>query len=76
VFNGVFQILDAALAGLGLAYVPEDLAEPHLASRRLVRALEEWCAPWPGYHLYYPSRRQSSPAIALLVDALRHRGDP
>jgi len=74
VFNGVFQVLDAALAGLGLAYVPEDLAEPHLAKGRLIRALEEWCAPWSGYRLYYPSRRQSSPAFALLVDALRYRG--
>ena len=74
VFNGVFQVLDAALAGLGLAYVPEDLAEPYLARGRLIRALEDWCAPWSGYHLYYPSRRQSSPAFALLVDALRYRG--
>ena len=75
VFNGVFQELDAALAGLGLAYVPEDLAKPHLAKGRLKRALEEWSAPWPGYHLYYPSRRQSSPAFTLLVDALRYRAD-
>ena len=75
VFNGVFQELDAALAGLGLAYVPEDLAKPHLAKGRLKRALEEWSAPWPGYHLYYPSRRQSSPAFALLVDALRYRAE-
>jgi DNA-binding transcriptional LysR family regulator len=74
VFNGVFQVLDAALAGLGLAYVPEDLAEPYLAKGRLIRALEEWCAPWSGYRLYYPSRQQSSPAFALLADALRYRG--
>jgi len=72
-FNGIFQVLDAALAGLGLAYVPEDLAQPHLARGRLQRVLEEWCAPWTGYHLYYPHRRQSSPAFALLVDALRYR---
>src|SRR5208283_3872715 len=76
VFNGVFQVLDAALAGLGLAYVPEDLAQPYLAKGRLKRVLEEWCAPWSGYRLYYPSRRQSSPAFALLVDALRYRGAP
>ena len=76
VFNGIFQVLDAALAGFGLAYVPEDLARPHLAEGRLERVLDEWCPPWPGYHLYYPSRRQSSPAFALLVEALRHRGDP
>jgi DNA-binding transcriptional LysR family regulator len=72
-FNGIFQILDAALAGFGLAYVPEDLAQPYLARGRLKRVLEHWCAPWTGYHLYYPHRRQSSPAFALLVDALRHR---
>src|SRR6266436_5074413 len=73
-FNGIFQVLDAALAGLGLAYVPEDLAQPYLARGRLKRVLEEWCPPWSGYHLYYPSRRQSSAAFALLVDALRYRG--
>src|SRR5436853_948823 len=72
-FNGIFQVLDAALAGLGLAYVPEDLAQPYLAKGRLTRVLDEWCAPWSGYHLYYPHRRQSSPAFAVLVDALRYR---
>lgn len=74
VFNGIFQILDAALAGFGLAHVPEDLAQPYLARGRLQRVLEDWCPPWSGYHLYYPSRRQPSAAFALLVDALRHRG--
>lgn len=74
VFNGVGLILQAALAGSGLAYLPEDLVRPHLAKRRLKRVLKDWCAPFPGYHLYYPSRRQSSPAFALLVDALRYRG--
>jgi DNA-binding transcriptional LysR family regulator len=73
-FNTTGQMLDAALAGFGLAYVPEGLAEPHIAKRRLRRVLEDWCPPFPGYHLYYPSRRQASPAFALLVDALRHRG--
>jgi DNA-binding transcriptional LysR family regulator len=73
VFNGSYQMLNAALAGFGLAYVPEDLAQPHLAKGRLKRVLEDWCPPWSGYHLYYPSRRQSSPAFALLVDALRYR---
>jgi DNA-binding transcriptional LysR family regulator len=70
-FSGIFQVLDAAVAGLGLAYVPEDLAEPYLAKGRLKRVLEDWCAPWTGYHLYYPHRRQASAAFALLVDALR-----
>jgi DNA-binding transcriptional LysR family regulator len=74
VLNGTFQMLNAALAGFGLAYVPEDVAQPHLARGRLKRVLEDWCPPYSGYHLYYPSRRQASAAFALLVDALRHRG--
>jgi DNA-binding transcriptional LysR family regulator len=74
VFNGTFQILNAALAGFGLGYVPEDLVLPHIAKGRLKRVLEDWCPPYAGYHLYYPSRRQPSTAFALLVDALRHRG--
>jgi DNA-binding transcriptional LysR family regulator len=73
VFNNTYQMLKAALAGFGLAYVPEDLARPHLAEGRLKRVLEDWCPPFSGYHLYYPSRRQSSPVFALLVDALRYR---
>ena len=74
VFNATAQMLHAALAGFGLAYVPEDLAQPHLAKGRLNRLLEDWCPPFSGYHLYYPSRRQPTPAFALLVDALRYRG--
>jgi DNA-binding transcriptional LysR family regulator len=73
ILNSIFQVLDAALDGFGLAYVPEDLAQPHLKNGRLLRVLDEWCPAWPGYHLYYPSRRQPSPAFALLVDALRYR---
>ncbi len=73
VFNGTPQVLNAALAGFGLAYVPEDLAQPHLAKGRLRRVLEDWCPPFPGYHLYYPSRRHQTPAFALLVEALRYR---
>jgi DNA-binding transcriptional LysR family regulator len=72
-FNGSTQMLNAALAGFGLAYVPEELARPHIAKGRLKRVLEDWCPPYAGYHLYYPSRRQSSAAFALLVDALRYR---
>ncbi len=72
VLNGTIQMLNAALAGFGLAYVPADLAQPHVAQGRLKRVLEDWCPPFPGYHLYYPSRRHSSPAFALLVDALRY----
>jgi DNA-binding transcriptional LysR family regulator len=73
IFNSTFQMLGAALAGFGLAYVPEDLIQPHLAKGRLKRVLEDWCPPYSGYHLYYPSRRQTSAAFALLVEALRHR---
>jgi DNA-binding transcriptional LysR family regulator len=60
-------------AGWGSGYVMEDLAAPHIAAGRLEPVLEDWCPPFPGYHLYYPSRRQPSPAFALVVDALRHR---
>ena len=72
--NTTAQMLNAALAGLGLAYLPESLAQPHLSKGRLNRVLDEWCLPYSGYHLYYPSRRQSSAAFALLVNALRYRG--
>jgi DNA-binding transcriptional LysR family regulator len=72
-FNGTFQMLNAALSGFGLAYVPEDLVRPHVAKGRLKRVLEDWCPLYAGYHLYYPSRRQPSAAFALLVEALRYR---
>jgi DNA-binding transcriptional LysR family regulator len=73
VFNTTPQMLRGALAGFGLAYVPEDLVQEHVAEGLLKRVLEDWCPTFPGYHLYYPSRRQSSPAFALVVDALRYR---
>ena len=72
-FNNSRQILDAALAGFGIAYLPEDTAKPHLQRKRLVQVLDSWCAPFPGYHIYYPSRRQSSPALSLVVEALQHK---
>lgn len=72
--NTSAQMLTGALAGYGLAYLPEDMAQPHIAKGRLKRVLADWCPPYSGYHLYYPSRRQSSAAFALLVDALRHCG--
>ena len=72
-FNATAQMLNAALAGLGLAYVPEGMVEPHIAKGVLKRVLADWCLPYTGYHLYYPSRRQSSAAFALVVDALRYR---
>jgi len=71
--NGTAQLLNAALAGLGLAYIPEGMAEPHIGKGRLKRVLADWCLPFSGYHLYYASRRQSSAAFNLVVDALRHR---
>jgi DNA-binding transcriptional LysR family regulator len=73
-FNSTALRLNAVLAGFGLAYLPDDRVQSHLAEGKLVRVLEDWCAPFPGYHLYYPSRRQPTPAFALLVDALRRRG--
>jgi len=73
VFNTASQILMACLDGFGIAYVPEGVVEAHVEAGRLQRVLEDWCPPFPGYHLYYPSRRQLSPAFALVVDALRYR---
>ena len=74
VFNTTTMILKAALDGFGLACLLEDRVQAHLADGRLVRVLADWCPPFPGYHLYYPSRRQPTAAFALLVEALRHRG--
>ncbi|WP_137934527.1 LysR family transcriptional regulator [Mesorhizobium comanense] len=73
VFNTAGLRMNAVLAGLGLAYLPEDQVREPLADGRLVRVLADWCPPFPGYHLYYPSRRQATPAFSLLVDALRYR---
>jgi DNA-binding transcriptional LysR family regulator len=72
-FNNAQMITRAAIAGFGLCYVMEDHVAQHLADGRLVRVMEDWCAPFAGYHLYYPSRRQPSAAFAVLVDALRYR---
>jgi DNA-binding transcriptional LysR family regulator len=74
IFNTTAQMLSAALAGCGLACVPEGMAEPHIARGRLKRVLADWCPPFSGYHLWYPSRRQSSAAFALVVESLRYRG--
>jgi DNA-binding transcriptional LysR family regulator len=71
VFNTTQPQVDAALAGLGIALLPEDEVMPHIESGRLVRVLQDWCPPFAGYHLYYPSRRQPSPAFALVLEALR-----
>lgn len=72
ILNSLPQRIDAALNGLGLAYVPEDAILDALAEGRLVRVLEDWCPVFTGYHLYYPSRRQHTTAFALLIEALRH----
>lgn len=74
-FNDVPMILEAARTGFGIAFVPDDMVREDLDAGRLVRVLADWCPPFPGYHLYYPSRRQPTPAFTLLVDALRYR-DP
>ncbi|MGX1323794.1 DNA-binding transcriptional LysR family regulator [Bradyrhizobium sp. USDA 377] len=73
VFNTGLLRMNAVLAGLGLAYVPEDIVKREIADGRLIRVLADWCAPFAGYHLYYPSRRQPTPAFAVLVEALRYR---
>lgn len=74
VFNNIGMRLDAVRRGLGLAYMPEDQVAELIASGEVVRVLEDWCEPFPGYHLYYPNRRHTSPAFALVVEALRYRG--
>ncbi|MGN6280465.1 LysR family transcriptional regulator [Frateuria sp.] len=70
-FNSTPHLVLAALDGLGIAFLPEDEFAPHIQEGRLVRVLQDWCPPFAGYHLYYPSRRQHSPAFSLVVDALR-----
>ncbi|WP_406626250.1 LysR family transcriptional regulator [Acidovorax sp. SDU_ACID1] len=72
VFNTTQPQVDAALTGLGIALLPEDEVMPHVEAGRLVRVLQDWCPPFAGYHLYYPSRRQPSPAFARVVEALRY----
>ncbi len=70
-FNTSEHVVDAALAGLGIAFLPEEEFGEYLSEGKLIRVLEEWCRPFPGYYLYYPSRKQPSPAFSLVVDALR-----
>ena len=73
-FAGSALVLAAAKAGFGFAFLPHDMAQPWIEEGKLVQVLQDWCPPFPGYHLYYPSRRQNAPAFALLVEALRYRG--
>jgi DNA-binding transcriptional LysR family regulator len=71
-FNTSYAMVDAALKGYGIAFLPESIVERHIASGELVQALDNWCPKFPGYYVYYPSRRQNLPAFKLIVDALRH----
>jgi DNA-binding transcriptional LysR family regulator len=73
-FNGVYQMLNAALSGNGLAYMTEDMAVPHLQAGRLVSVMADFCPKFPGLHAYYPSRRHASRALAVVLDAIRHQG--
>ncbi|SAI41829.1 LysR family transcriptional regulator [Bordetella ansorpii] len=73
-FNGIYEVVEACLAGFGLCYVPETMVAPYIARGKLVRVMEEWCPLWSGYHLYYPSRRQPSHAMSLLIEELRYQG--
>jgi DNA-binding transcriptional LysR family regulator len=73
-FNGVYQMLNAALSGCGLAYMTEDVAVPHLRAGRLVSVMADFCPKFPGLHAYYPSRRHASRALAVVLDAIRHKG--
>ena len=75
-FNDIAMIRTAAIDGLGLANLPESYVAAHIADGLLIRVLDDWCKPQPGYHLYYPSRRQPTPAFSLVLDALRHRDRP
>jgi DNA-binding transcriptional LysR family regulator len=73
-FNGAYQMLGAALSGCALAFLPEDLVAPYVREGRLVSVMEDWCPHFPGLHAYYPSRRNSSRALSVVVDALRYKG--
>lgn len=70
IFNGIYQVMNAAVNGQGLAYLPEDLAIPHISTGRLVPVLEDWWKTFPGYHLYYASRRKPTRAMVLVIEAL------
>jgi DNA-binding transcriptional LysR family regulator len=75
VFSNAGHILQAALSGAGLGFLPEELVGEHVRAGRLLSVMEDWCPNYPGYHLYYPIRRQASPAFALVVEAVRWRAD-
>jgi DNA-binding transcriptional LysR family regulator len=73
-FNNSYAMIDAAVSGYGIAYVPDNIVEQHLASGELIQVLDDWSPLFDGYFLYYPSRRQNLPAFKVIIDALRYRG--
>lgn len=73
VFNSIMHMMNGAIDGIGLAYVPEALAAPYIADGRLKEVLADWCPYFQGFHLYYPNRRQTSPAFSAFVEAMRYR---
>ncbi|MDB5798843.1 MAG: LysR family transcriptional regulator [Paucimonas sp.] len=75
-FNGAYQIVGAALSGSGLAFVPEDMVQAHIEAGRLISVMADWCPWFPGLHAYYPSRRHSSRALALVIEAIRYSAAP
>lgn len=74
IMSGVYQMLNAALSGCGLAYLSDDVVDHHVREGRLISVMEDWCPHFPGLHAYYPSRRHSSRALALVIEAIRHKG--
>ncbi|MEE3879308.1 LysR substrate-binding domain-containing protein [Vibrio sp. YYF0003] len=72
VFNSIIHVLNAAVDGIGLGFVPEELARPYLDDGKLKTVLTDWTPHFPGFHLYYPNRRQSSPAFLAFVEAFKH----
>jgi DNA-binding transcriptional LysR family regulator len=73
VFTSTYAILNAALSGVGLAFLPESMVAPHLREESLVRVMPDWCPTFPGLHAYYPSRRNTSRALAVVIDAIRFK---
>lgn len=74
IFNNLSSRIDAALSGMGVAYMPEDSVRSHIEQGNLMQVLNDWCEPFPGYYLYYPSRKQYTSAFARLIEAVRYRG--
>jgi DNA-binding transcriptional LysR family regulator len=72
-FSGAYQMLNAALSGYGLAFLPEELTQPHVEAGRLKRVMDDACPSFPGLHAYYPSHRNSSRAMRVVIEAIRHR---